>query len=371
MIQAPFYQTQKNKIISGVGYAYHFDTYKLGKWFKKIALKNGIKLQKGTIINTKLNPKNGELHKIILSDGKEITSDFWVDCTGFNRILSKAVGAEWVSFSEYLPINSALTYSHPFGENEIISPSTTSWAMPNGWMWQIPTQERYGCGYCYSDNFVSKEQALKEMQEITGRKIKPLKNIKFDSGKLKEVWKKNVLSIGLSSSFLEPLEATSIHSSIVQLKQLTYHFLSPYKKDIMRESNIKAYNKHFNMMLDEFKASVQIHYITKRKDTPFWKYVSNNLKRDSLVEKILEICKYRVPNKFDFPVYSGSSGWGVFCWILAGNNLISEKVLDKSLHTFNFSQFSEQTYKNIVEEYKIHSKQFFPHTEFLNKIKNI
>ncbi len=352
------------------GYAYHFDAHKVGEWFKKIALENGIKLQTGTITDTNLNPKNGELQKVILKDGTEIESDFWIDCTGFNRVLSKAVGAEWVSYSEYLPINSALVYTHQYEEGEEIPNVTTAWAMPNGWMWQIPTQERLGCGYCYSDKFVSEEQALKEMQEITGRKIEPLRNIKFDSGRLKEVWKKNVLSIGLSSSFLEPLEATSIHSSIIQLVELTQHHLSPYKEDMMRESNIKANNEHFNMMLDEFRALIQIHYITKRNDTPFWKYVHNDLKRDPLVESILEVCKWRVPNANDFPHYNGSAGWGVFNWILAGNDLISKEVLDKSLHTHNFEKSSEQIYKHMVKQYTFDSKQHFPHTDFIKWTKD-
>ena len=365
----PFLKTQNSDNYE-TGYAYHFDAHKVGEWFKKIALENGIKLQKGTITDTKLNSKNGELDKVILSDGTEIESDFWIDCTGFNRVLSKAVGSEWVSYSEYLPINSALVYSHQYEEGEEISPATTAWAMPNGWMWQIPTQERLGCGYCYSDKFVSEEQALKELQEVTGRKITPLRTIKFDSGRLKEVWKKNVLSIGLSSSFLEPLEATSIHSSIIQLVQLTQHHLSPYKEDMMRESNIKANNEHFNMMLDEFRALIQMHYITKRDDTPFWKYVHNDLKRDPLVERILEICEYRVPNANDFPHYNGAASWGVFNWILAGNDLISKEVLGKSLNTHNFEKSSEQVYKHMVKQYTFDSKQHFPHTEFINWAKD-
>ena len=365
----PFLKNQNTDNVEP-GYAYHFDAHKVGEWFKKIALENGIKLQKGTITDTKLNSKNGELDKVILSDGTEIESDFWIDCTGFNRVLSKSVGSEWVSYSEHLPINSALVYSHPIEEGEEISPATTAWAMPNGWMWQIPTQERLGCGYCYSDKFVSEEQALKELQEVTGRKITPLRTIKFDSGRLKEVWKKNVLSIGLSSSFLEPLEATSIHSSIIQLVQLTQHHLSPYKEDMMRKSNIEANNKHFNIMLDEFRALIQIHYITKRDDTPFWKYVNNDLKKDPLVEKILDICKYRVPNSNDFPHYNGAASWGVFNWILGGNNLISKEILDKSLNTHNFEKSSEQVYKHMVKQFSFDAKQHFPHTEFLGWVKD-
>ena len=365
----PFLKNQNTDNVEP-GYAYHFDAHKVGEWFKKIALENGIKLQKGTITDTKLNSKNGELQKVILKDGTEIESDFWIDCTGFNRVLSKSVGSEWVSYSEYLPINSALVYSHKYEEGEEISPATTAWAMPNGWMWQIPTQERLGCGYCYSDKFVSEEQALKELQEVTGRKITPLRTIKFDSGRLKEVWKKNVLSIGLSSSFLEPLEATSIHSSIIQLVHLTQHHLSPYKEDMMRKSNIEANNKHFNIMLDEFRALIQIHYITKRDDTPFWKYVNNDLKKDPLVEKILDICKYRVPNSNDFPHYNGAASWGVFNWILAGNDLISKDVLDKSLNIHNFEKESEQIYKHMVKHFAFDVKQHFPNTEFIQWVKD-
>src|SRR6056300_632100 len=321
----------KDGTVGDEGYAYHFDAHKVGEYFKKVALKNGIKLQKGTVSNTNINPQNGELQKVKLSDGTEIESDFWIDCTGFNRVLINSVGYEWVSYSDYLPVNSALVYTHEINENEIIKPSTLAWAMPNGWMWQIPTQERYGCGYCYSDKFVSEEQALKELQEVTGRKITPLRNIKFDSGRLKEVWKKNVLSVGLSSSFLEPLEATSIHSSIIQLVNFTQHKLSHIKENLLRESNIKSYNTDFNRMVDDFRDLVQIHYMVEREDTPFWKYIKNDLKRGDLVKKILELCEYRVPNSWDFHNYNGSAGWAVWSFILAGNKLISDKVLDNTM----------------------------------------
>ena len=76
-----------------IGYAYHFDAHKVGKYLKKIALENGIKLQKGTITNTNLNPNNGELQNVILSDETKIESDFWIDCTGFGRVLSRAKGS--------------------------------------------------------------------------------------------------------------------------------------------------------------------------------------------------------------------------------------------------------------------------------------
>jgi tryptophan 6-halogenase len=360
----------KDGTVGDEGYAYHFDAHKVGEYFKKVALKNGIKLQKGTVSNTNINPQNGELQKVKLSDGTEIESDFWIDCTGFNRVLINSVGYEWVSYSDYLPVNSALVYTHEINENEIIKPSTLAWAMPNGWMWQIPTQERYGCGYCYSDKFVSEEQALKELQEVTGRKITPLRNIKFDSGRLKEVWKKNVLSVGLSSSFLEPLEATSIHSSIIQLVNFTQHKLSHIKENLLRESNIKSYNTDFNRMVDDFRDLVQIHYMVEREDTPFWKYIKNDLKRGDLVKKILELCEYRVPNSWDFHNYNGSAGWAVWSFILAGNKLISDKVLDNTMKSQGIHIMGPDTYQKLEEYWKKNSENYLHHTEFIQAIKN-
>ena len=149
---------------------------------------------------------------MILKDGAKLEADFWIDCSGFGRVLTKEMGGGWHSYSDYLPVNSALPYLHSFENNEVPKFETLAWAMPNGWQWQIPTQTRYGCGYVYSDMFVNKEQAHSELEQITGRKIEPIRNIKFDVGRLENFWTKNVVAIGLSSGFLEPLQATSIHN---------------------------------------------------------------------------------------------------------------------------------------------------------------
>ena len=356
---------KNNESDEGFGFAYHFDAYKVGEYFKKIALKNGIKLIKGTVVNTNLNSNNGELKEIILEDGKKIKSDFWIDCTGFKRVLINSVGGEWVSYSDYLPINSALTYIYPFEDDKIIQPSTLAWAMPNGWMWQIPTTERYGCGYCYSDKFVSKDEALKEMEKVTNREIKPLRDIKFDSGRLKEVWIKNVMAIGLSSSFLEPLEATSIHTAVVQLKKFINYHLSPFKGNMRNKHNIKSLNENFNAIVDEFRDLIQLHYITKRQDTPFWKYVKNNLKRGDLLEHILDVCKYKVPTPQDFPKFEGSAGWGVWSWVLAGNKLIPSKIIDNALKTFGVVEHANEIHTKMIVDYNINSLDYYNHTKFV------
>ena len=96
-----------------------------------------------------------------------IDGDYFIDCSGFSKVLNKEMDCGWVSYKDNLPVNSALPYIQQFQKDEDIKPETLAWAMPNGWMWQIPTQQRYGCGYVYCDKFVSDEKALEELEKTT------------------------------------------------------------------------------------------------------------------------------------------------------------------------------------------------------------
>jgi tryptophan halogenase len=365
--KVPFLKRIENSV---GGYAYHFDAYKVGEYFKKVALQNGVKHIEGEVTNLDINPNTGELEGVDLEGTNEtIVADFWIDASGFNKILINPMGGDWESYSEHLLCDRAMPYLHPYEENEQIRPQTLAWAMPNGWMWQIPTQERYGCGYVYSSKFVSDEQALKEMKEITGREINPLKIIKFEPGRAKRAWVKNVLAVGLAGSFLEPLEATSIHSTIVQMDMFCYFHLSTEKEVMMFDKSLEKYNKHFCQMLDEYRDLIQMHYMGKRNDTPFWKHMTENVKKAPLVDDMLEICKYRSPNSSDFPSYHGTAGWGVWAWILAGLGHITEKLAHQTLFDFGASYKDDEMFAKLYHQYADQTVDYMGHNEFLEEIK--
>ena len=97
-------------------------------------------------------------------------------------------------------------------------------------MWSIPTQTRFGMGYVYSDEFLTPDKAQAEIETALGHKIEPRNDLRFDIGRQKDAWINNCLSLGLSSSFLEPLEATSIHGTIVQMMVFTNFHLDAHGK---------------------------------------------------------------------------------------------------------------------------------------------
>jgi tryptophan halogenase len=361
-----------NKTNFTAGSSYHFDAHKVGEYFKSIALKNGVRCIDTEVVSINTNSLNGELENIETTIGK-IEADFWIDCSGFARVLINPMGGGWKSYSEYLLVNKAIPYIQEFKKDEDIRLETLSWAMPNGWMWQIPTQKRYGCGYVYSDMFTSYDNALTELIKTTGRDIQPIRDLKFDCGRLEKFWIKNVVAVGLSAGFVEPLEATSIHTTIVQLDLLLSGGLNfqSNKDDIVYETNIKKYNKHFEKMFDDVKDLIQLHYITEREDTPFWKYCKYEMKRTDKVQEILDICKYRSPNGQDFDMYHGGLGWGVWCWTVIGLGHLTKDIAKKTLESYgSIESHFRPYYQNIKNRNSLNAIKAMKSNEFVKALLN-
>ncbi len=350
-------------------YSYHFDAHKVGEYFKELALANGVKHIDGEIHN--LIMSDGELKSVKVKETNEILSaDMWIDCSGFRRALIGPMGGGWVDYSKWLPANRAMTYFHQYQKDEVIAPETLALALPNGWMWQIPTQERYGCGYVYSNKFITDEQAHKELEETTGRKIDKFRIIPFEPGRCERTWVGNVLAVGLSSHFLEPLEATSIHLTCNTLESFCSNCLHHTKEKTLTDFNINLFNKNFAETIDDYRDLIQMHYITKREDSSFWKYVKYELEITDRNKEVLNLCKNRVPSFKDFSQIVSASGWGVWSWLLAGLGHISDEVVDDTIYNANLKMDLEKMYKDMQMKYSKVPEIFYTHNEFLQDVKS-
>jgi tryptophan halogenase len=347
-------------------HAYHFDAHKVGQYFKKKCISHGTKNVIDHIVDVSKD-ENNNIKKLLLESGETIDGDLFIDCSGFSRVLINKMDMGWESYAEYLPVNSAIPYIQQYTENEQIMPETLAWAQNNGWMWQIPTQERYGCGYVYCDAFVNKDNALEELQNTTKRKIEPLRNFKFEVGRVKTFWKNNVVAIGLSSTFLEPLQATSIHTTIMQIQMLT-NYLHP-KETQFSSICIKKYNEYVSTLVDEFKDLIQIHYMTKREDTEFWKFIKYELKKTEKTKFILETTKHRNLSLFDFEVRHGSAGWGVWGWTIVGLGIMSNEVISRAVEKHGLKETSNFIIDMVQKGSELQANTLLTHTEFIKLVK--
>ena len=217
-------------------------------------------------------------------------------------MINSKLGAKWVDCKEYLPMDSAFAF--PTAHDGEYPSHTRSIAMSSGWAWQIPTQSRYGNGYVYSSEFLTHDQAVEEMQTMYNQPIKVAKSFKFSAGYVDRFWIKNCVSVGLAGSFVEPLEASSIGTSIQQAFALGQYLLSWSPEDTV---SADRYNSQFELVAKNIIDFVQLHYITHRNDSKFWQHCKN-LKLTDFNKETLEHFKTVIPSRG----YYASNAWSLF-----------------------------------------------------------
>ena len=357
----------KNSFVEKDGnHAYHFDAHKVGKYFKKISNTAHIDSEVENVI---LNSETGWVEKLKLSNGQTIQGDMFIDASGFNQILMKAVGGKWKSYKENLPVNSALPFLLPYEEDEKIEPVTNAWAQNNGWCWQIPTLHRRGCGYVFCDDFVTPEQAQDELEKTIGKKVDPIRLLKFESGRQDKLWIKNVLSVGLCAAFAEPLEATSIHTTIMQLKHFVFGCLSDTAEITCNDAQIDSYNNVNGHLYDTVKDFLVAHYTCGRNDTEFWKYIDSGATMTQFVKDIHAMCKHRVPNATLFPRQEGSAGWPLWSYVLAGTGMLSDEVCRKEIIYNNDELIGNASYIDFVDKFDFMAKDLPDNTEYIRNMQ--
>lgn len=276
-------------------YQWHFDSEKLNAFLEKKCTESGVSIVDAEITDVKLD-QNGFIDSIIDNQNQSYSADLFIDSSGFKRILSSKLGAEWVNWSKYLPMNSAIAFQTPYEEQ--LPPYTLARAMNSGWNWRSPVQDRFGNGYVFSDQFTNETQALDEIQKYFKDPINIGRKINFVSGKINKAWIKNCISIGLSSNFVEPLEASSIASTVKQLQMMLGTIWNWSKDDV---GTVKRYNLLFDDMMTNVLDFIQLHYFTKRNDTEFWRWCNNEITMTDFNKENLEVFKTNFVNQMLLP----------------------------------------------------------------------
>lgn len=278
-------------------HAMHFDQARVGIFLRDMS--KGLIHVDAEVAGARKDPQTGDIEALITTDGREIEGDLFFDCTGFRRkLIVGEMGGQWVSYAANLPVNRALPFWLDHKPGAEIDGFTLAWAQEAGWMWGIPTQDRIGCGYVYCDQFKTPDQAQEEIERQLGHKIEPRGDIRFVSGRLDRVWIGNCIAIGLASSFLEPLEATSIHGTVVQVMMLRELYFQPGPVDLAKAR--AAYNELAARQLGDFRTFVNMHYRGQRQE-PFWEYVRQECLHDE-TRAFLEAWKTRMPQRHHFNV---------------------------------------------------------------------
>ena len=299
--------------------AYHFDATKFGLWLKDhYCIPRGVKHIIEDIETIDTN-ENG-----ISKLNKKYEADLFVDCTGFASILlGKTLNEPFESYSNILPNNKAWATRVPYKDKENqLEPFTNCTAIENGWVWNIPSWERIGTGYVYSDKYVSDEEALQQFKnhlDLKGHDYSnsEFKNIKMRVGIHKRLFVKNVVAIGLSSGFIEPLESNGLYTTHEFLLNLV-RTLGRGDGDSVSQYDKDTFNVTCKAKFRGFAEFVGLHYaLSHRDDTEYWRDISNKTFDDRMNDQVLAFQPGFLTNAFDkferrgFPENGGINCVGV------------------------------------------------------------
>lgn len=261
---------------------WHFESRSAAAYFKKIGLERNITLVEGEYQHSD-QKENGNITSIVLDGQRTLEADWFFDCSGFARLLlGKVLQEPVVDYTNYFPARAVVAW----WDEPKYSVTTNATAMKYGWSWNINLRHRSGNGYIYDPDHLTLDQALEEARAAYGEHIEPIANFQFTPGMMRNAWKKNVIAIGLSSGFLEPLEANGVAVIIESLYSLQDYW-RPEGTPI-DDQRCERFNNRVWAITEDIKDFLALHYRGQRRDTEFWKSHGNDAIRipDTLKEKL-------------------------------------------------------------------------------------
>lgn len=253
--------------LGGLEYAYHFDATLVAAYLRRLSEAGGVRRTEGRIVDTTLREPDGFIESVTLEDGRKITGDLFIDCSGFRGLLiEEALGAGYEDWRHWLPCDSAIAV--PCAKTEPLKPYTRSTARAAGWQWRIPLQHRTGNGHVYCSEFMSDDEACAILlANLDGRPEAEPRQLRFTTGMRRRPWHRNCLSLGLASGFMEPLESTSIHLVQSGLSRL----ITLFPERSFSAADIEEYNRQTRFEYERIRDFLVLHYCAnQRDDSDFW-----------------------------------------------------------------------------------------------------
>jgi tryptophan halogenase len=250
-----------------VNYAYHLDAGLYARFLRRIAEGYGLRRVEGKIREVRQHAETGFVEALVLEDGQRVEGDLFIDCTGFRGLLiEQTLHTGYEDWNHWLPCDRAVAVqTEPTGPPV---PYTRAIAHEAGWRWHIPLQHRVGCGLVFSSRHMSDDEArAKLLRDVGAQPIKDPWLVPFRTGRRLKAWNRNVVSLGLASGFIEPLESTSIHLAISAVVRLIHLF--PF--DGIAPSLVDIYNDISRVEMEHVRDFIILHYHANARDEPMWK----------------------------------------------------------------------------------------------------
>ncbi|MFM5884064.1 MAG: tryptophan halogenase family protein [Novosphingobium sp.] len=292
-------------VLSTFDYAYHFDAGLYARFLRSYSEQRGVTRIEGKIAAVALDGQSGFVTSVTLENGTAFDADLFVDCSGFRGLLIEdALKTGYEDWTHWLPCDRAVAV--PCASTPDFTPYTRSTARSAGWQWRIPLQHRTGNGYVYASAQLGDAAAADYLlANLDGQALADPRTLRFVTGRRKKSWNKNVIAVGLSSGFLEPLESTSLHLIQANIAKILAFFPTRDFDPLV----IDEFNRVAAHETERIRDFLILHYkLTERDDSALWRYCAAMDIPDTVQFKIDHFRRFGRPIAKDFDLF-GPASW--------------------------------------------------------------
>ncbi|MEZ0495045.1 tryptophan halogenase family protein [Sphingomonas sp. IW22] len=276
--------TDPASVLSQMNHAYHFDAGLYAAFLRARAERAGVARVEGEVVEVRQHGESGHVAGVRLADGRVLTADLFVDCSGFRGLLIEgAMKAGYEDWTPWLACDRAVAVPCATG-GDGLTPYTRATAREAGWQWRIPLQHRTGNGYVYSSAYLSDDAATATLlANLDGPALADPRLLRFTAGRRRRQWIGNVVALGLAGGFAEPLESTAIHMVQSGISRLIALFPDRSFSGVEAATFNRLADGQFNQVRD----FLALHYhLTRRDDSPFWRDAGKRTIPDTLAQKV-------------------------------------------------------------------------------------
>lgn len=260
-----------------IGYGLQLTHERYQQLMRAYALHLGSVERNAGIADVELRGDDGFLSKILLDDGSAIVADLFVDCTGPAAMLRSRVGGEFIDWSRWLPCD-RLIFATGKAKPQVQLIDHVC-ASENGWRWNASSPLAASHGAAFSS---AHAQTNGLFESVPADCRQNAFEIRIRQGRWAQPWACNCVAIGESAVSVEPLEWTNLHLVHSQVDRLVS--MMPGRDCSAVE--LGEYNRQCGAEADRIRDFICLHYLTARRDGPFWKDAAAIEPPDSLAHTL-------------------------------------------------------------------------------------
>lgn len=254
-------------------FAYHLENRRFVEFLESISSELGIRKIDAIVKHVRKGPQG--VDALLLDNDEMVEADLYIDCSGFrSELIGGVLDEPFVRFDDALLCDRALVGGWE-RTDDAYNAFTTAESMNAGWCWRIEHDEIINRGYVYASGFISDDDAEAEFR-AKNPKLNDVRLLKYRSGVHRRAWVGNVIAIGNSYGFVEPLEATAIGMICAAAANLVHILLAG--ADCVTDAQRQIFNATQDENWQQIRDFLALHYKPNQQDqSPFWDACRNDI----------------------------------------------------------------------------------------------